>query len=855
MRKFSLLSILVLFIISSCKQDVKTATLAVEKGIPIEIATYRKQHYSQINYNLTFDIPERKDEKIKSREIITLQIDEISQPLIIDFNEKASYLKAIKVNDKPIAVTHEKEHIIIEEQHLRTGENIVEIEFDAGELSLNRNDDYLYTLLVPDRASTVFPCFDQPDIKSTYQLSLKVPSSWSTLANGVLKEKTEEGDKTIYNFETSDKISTYLFSFVAGVFEEVTQNPGHFDMTLLHREDNEERLEESTDEIFNVHQRSVTFLEDYTAYKFPFQKLDFATIPGFQYGGMEHVGAIQYRQSSLFLDKNATESRKLGRARLIAHETAHMWFGDLVTMKWFNDVWMKEVFANFMADKIVNPTFPEINHKLQFLTAHYPSAYSEDRTQGATPIRQYLDNLKNAGTLYGRIIYNKAPIMMRQLETLIGEDAFKEGIQEYIKKYAYQNADWPELIAILDTKTEVSLAEWSEVWVNKPGRPVFDYSLDTDENNLINSFTIVQQAEDGTNKLWTQLFDVAFVYDNEVKVITANIQGKQNQIEEVKGWKVPKDIIFNYDGIGYGVFPLQQENITAIPVIKDPVARAQSYLNLYENMLNGTVAPTEVINVLRDGIAKEKEELILSLITGQLQSIFWTFTSDETRNQLLPDLEKDLRKELYKEAAPNIKRTIFNLYRSLAYNQSGKELLYALWNKKETIKNLNFSSNDYTQLAAALAIFGHEKSDAILTKAVNDITNADRKKRFEFMQASLSGDESIRDTFFESLKAPENREKEAWVLTALGYLNHPLRASSSEKYITPSLELLEEIQLTGDIFFPKQWLNNTVGRFNTENAYNAVQTFLDATPDLNPVLKAKLLQAADPLFRAQKIKH
>jgi len=720
-------------------------------------------------------------------------------------------------------------------------------------LSLNRNDDFLYTLLVPDRASTVFPCFDQPDLKSTYLLSLKVPNTWKTLANGTLKKQEEEGDKTVYYFNTSDSISTYLFSFVAGVFNEVTQNPGHFDMRMLHREDNKERLEESTDEIFKIHERSLSFLETYTNYKFPFQKLDFAAIPGFQYGGMEHVGAIQYRQSSLFLNKSATQSQKLGRARLLAHETAHMWFGDLVTMKWFNDVWMKEVFANFMADKIVNPTFPNINHKLQFLTAHYPSAYSEDRTQGATPIRQYLDNLKNAGTLYGRIIYNKAPIMMRQLETLIGEEKFKEGIQEYIATYAHQNADWPELIAILDAKTPTKLNDWSDVWVNKSGRPKFNYNIITDGGN-ITSLKITQEAEDGTDKLWTQLFDIALVYDDDIKIIPIDIKGKETKVEAVKGLSIPKDIIFNYNGIGYGIFPLKKKNIATIPSIKDPVARAQSYLNLYENMLDGAVNPIEVITVLEKGLIQEKEELVLSLIARQMQTIFWTYIVEEKQNQLVDEIEKFLWKELNKDTAPNIKRTIYNLYRNLAYNEKGKQKLYALWNEKQTIANLNLSRNDYTQLAATLSLFNHSKSEAILDKATEDITNTDRKKRFNFLRASLSNNYKIRDVFFESLKEAKNREKEAWVLTALGYLNHPLRAKASEKYITSSLELLEEIQLTGDIFFPKRWLTSTIGSFNSKNAYAYVKAFLDENPNFNPVLKAKLLQAADPLFRAQKIK-
>ena len=141
------------------------------------------------------------------------------------------------------------------------------------------------------------------------------------------------------------------------------------------------------------------------------------------------------------LDESATQDQMLGRASVIAHETAHMWFGDLVTMRWFSDVWMKEVFANFMAAKIVNPSFPAINHELRFLLAYYPAAYDVDRTAGTNEIRQPLANLDDAGTLYGAIIYQKAPIVMRQLETLMGADAFRDGLREYLKTLCVRQRD------------------------------------------------------------------------------------------------------------------------------------------------------------------------------------------------------------------------------------------------------------------------------------------------------------------------------------------------------------------------------------------------------------------------------
>jgi aminopeptidase N len=449
------LSLFIVLCCLSCSTTSKELLSLNSTGVSLDMATYRSKQIQDVVYNLSFVIPERKETPIASRLTLELTIKDLSHPIYLDFKEESDALQSVVVNNKIIKITHEKEHLIVPIEALELGRNTIDITFIAGELSLNRNDDYLYTLLVPDRARTVFPCFDQPNIKATYLVKIIAPKDWEVLCGSPLATKKTEGGITTHLFEPSDKMSTYLFSFVAGKFTAVSSKDTKPTMKMLYRETNEEKIAASTASIFKLHQSSLGFLEDYTHCDFPFQKFDFAALPGFQYGGMEHIGAIQYRESSLFLDNSATRSQELSRAKLIAHETAHMWFGNLVTMQWFNDVWMKEVFANFMADKIVNPLFTDINHDLQFLTSHYPEAYGVDRTQGTNPIRQDLDNLKNAGSLYGSIIYNKAPIMMRQLELALGETKFKEGIREYIKAYANSNADWNGLVAILDTKTNL----------------------------------------------------------------------------------------------------------------------------------------------------------------------------------------------------------------------------------------------------------------------------------------------------------------------------------------------------------------------------------------------------------------
>ncbi|WP_119789060.1 M1 family aminopeptidase [Flavobacterium anhuiense] len=846
-------SLLCFFILIFNSFSQSKANELFENGVSEQLAHFRKKQISDLQYTLSFEIPNQKAENINSNLTVNLSLSDLSQPLILDFKEKTSNIKTIEANGKKLSIVHESGHIVIPVSALVSGKNTVSISFIAGNLSLNRNDDFLYTLLVPDRASTLFPCFDQPDLKATYKLNLSVPKEWSVLAGAGVVEKLEKGDFTAYTFGESDKMSTYLFSFVAGKFKSATQKPD-LEMTMLYRENSPEKFRVSADTIFNLHQQSLDFLEKYTNYKFPFQKLDFASIPVFQYGGMEHVGAIQYRESTLFLDNSATDSEKLNRAKLIAHETSHMWFGDLVTMKWFDDVWMKEVFANFMADKIMNPIFPKVNHNLQFFTAHYPSAFAEDRSLGTHPIKQHLANLKNAGSLYGAIIYNKAPIMMRQLEASMGKEAFQKGIQKYIQKYANDNADWNNLVELLDAETPLDMKKWSDVWVNKSGRAIFTDKIEYDAKNRIKGFEIQQKAEDKSENIWPQVFQIGLVYAKEVKVLSVNINDKNTLVKEAEELEKPLAVVYNYNGFGYGVFPLDGNNLNYIVSLKDEMARASSYSNLYENTLIGNATPKQAFDCFLKAIETEQNELVLRIASNSLNTIYWRFFTEKQQNKVQKQLEGVLNERLQANLSANIKKTLFGLFSSIAYSNSAKASLYKVWNREISIPNLKLNEDDYTNMAMNLAIFKHPKADEILEKTRTAFTNPDKQKRFEFLLPSLSKDESVRNAFMESLKDDSNREKESWVSVGLANIHHPLRQESAQKYIRFSLDLVDEIQRTGDIFFPKDWLDNTIGKYSSKFAFDEVQRFLKENPNFSPILKRKLFQATDLLYKAQNIK-
>ena len=846
----------IILMISILCFSCESKQVAIDPGVSWELAQHRKQTISNIRYEIELDIPGDMNKPIHGSETIRFQLSKTDQDVVLDFRQPSNYIHNVMMQGEAVDYQAESEHIVIPAQHFKTGENEVTIQFRAGDMSLNRNEEFLYTLFVPDRAATAIPCFDQPNLKGKYTLTLHTPLDWNALANGpLIKEEKSKNSRTFYFGETKP-VSTYILAFATGKFDIITQSRNGYEMTMFHRETDSSKVARNADAIFDLHGDALEWMENYTGIKYTFQKFDFALIPGFQYGGMEHPGAIFYKDASLFLESSATKSQYLSRAGLIAHETAHMWFGDLVTMNWFDDVWTKEVFAGFMGGKIVNPAFPEINHDLRFLS-NYASAYGVDRSQGANQIRQPLENLNMAGTLYGSIIYAKAPVVMKHLELMVGEETFQKGMQTYLSTYAFENATWPDLIKILDDLSEEDLTSWSQVWVDEPDRPTIEMDIKIDENGRILKFDLEQSDPKKKNRKWMQHFNLRLGYDEGDNIHPVFMNKRRVTVHDVKGLPLPNYILPNGKGVGYGYFKMDDASrsylLANLPQIKDPMVRGTAWLNIWDDMLYGHAIPSQVIELGLKALESENDILNIQRILGRINSAYWSYLTQEQRIGLAEKLEKSYQSHLDRAESISLKSTFFRSLRSIALTDSSYTWLKRVWAKEESISGLPLSERDYIALASELALRGKSDNQAILNSQLDRINNPDRKARFAFIMPALSNEENVRDEFFESIKKEENRAREPWVQSAVGYLNHPIRAVSAEKYILPSLELLEEIQRTGDIFFPARFISATLGGHQSENAVQIVNSFLDDRPDYSSQLRLKILQAADGLYRSANI--
>jgi aminopeptidase N len=852
MRNLSFFGLFILiFMLGACRSN-KQEVLPVQ-GVSKKLNDQRFHDYSDLVYQLDFQIPEKKTEAIKGKLLFTFHTKSLAHPVVLDFQNPSSHIQKIRINHQKADYRISNHHIIIPTKALIKGKNQISIDFIAGNQALNRNDDFLYTLFVPGRASTAFPCMDQPNLKARFRLSLHIPKNWIAVANARESERHTDNNQQFLQFAPTKPISTYLFSFVAGKFKKAEKTFGKRTLRMYYRETDSLKVSQNLNDVFHLEANAIRWMEKYTGIPYPFGKFDFILIPAFQYSGMEHPGAVLYRASRVFLDPSATQTQKLFRASLIAHETAHMWFGDLVTMNWFDDVWLKEVFANFMAAKIVEPAFPGINQQLSFLIDHFPKAYAVDRTPGANPIKQKLNNLNMAGMLYGAIIYHKAPIVMMKLEDLIGKKELRTGLQEYLHKFQFANADWDDLINILDRKTPANLKAWSHVWVKESGMPHYEVLLKERQ------FTLEQNDPQKGNRIWPQAFHYININQNSQDSGTFFNDQKAQTIELHQKASM---VWLNADGKAYGFIhmsPAMKQFMGSNGFMKlNAIQRASAYISMWENLQNGVLSPTEVNRLMRECLERENTEQNINYLLSIYPKLFWRFNTQASRHSFTKEMEKLLWQKISLAPSSSLKAAYYHAWLRTVTSKEGIQKMVELWDGKQTIRGLKLSENDKVRLSYELAVRqGIEGSSIIprdvLQQQLLQTKNPDKKKEIAFVMPALSENIGVRTEFFERLKEPSQRKHEPWVNTAVSYLHHPLRAQSAEKFILPSLEMLEEIQQTGDIFFPKSWLDATFSGHHSQKSVEIIEEFLNKNHDLDIKLKQKILQSADPVFRASKM--
>jgi aminopeptidase N len=410
---------------------------------------------------------------------------------------------------------------------------------------------------------------------------------------------------------------------------------------------------------------------------------------------------------------------------------------------------------------------------------------------------------------------------------------------------------------VLGTRTTRDLAGWSHVWVEEAGRPLIRTDLEMDSEGRRRLAFEQRDPKRGRSLLWTQQIDVLMGTPAGARDLAVELRETRT---DVPGAAIPPRLQFVLPaggGLAYGGFTLDDGTrkflLAHVEELKDPVARGATWITLWDEMLDGRVDPSDLLDAALRTLPREDTEQNVRLVTSYVDEAFWRFVTPAARLALSTKLERTLRAGLAHASSSSLKSTYFSAFRNVVTTPDGLAFLERAWRRREKIPGLPLAEPDEATLALELAVRSVPEAGAILEEQRGRFQNPDRKARFEFVMPALSDRPGTRDAFFASLSDVKNRRREPWVIEGLRYLNHPLRAQESQKYLRPSLDLLEEIQRTGDIFFPTNWTDAVLGGHNTRSSVDVVRAFLDEHSGYPVRLRRIILQSADDLFRAADI--
>lgn len=822
-----------------------------ERGLPIARARARAEDIRAVDYALELTIPGAPGDPVRGRVDIGFTLERPCD-ISLDIASPALRVHTLEVDGVAQPWACVGDQLLLARHCSAPGRHAVRIEFATEGAGLHRGPDHLYSLFVPDRARSVFPCFDQPDIKARLALTLDVPSEWEVVGNAAISSDMSSGDRRRVIFESTPPLPTYLFAFAAGRFE-CARGTGRRIGRVLHRASDRTAVAREADTLCRLHDEAIAWMEDYTGVAHPFDTLDVVLLPDFPFGGMEHPGAIFYNAGSQLLESTATPERHLGRARTIAHEVAHLWFGDLVTMRWFDDVWMKEVCAELMAAKIVEREGAGRHDDLHFVLHHHPQAYDVDRTDGANPIRQPLDNLQEAGQLYGPIIYMKAPIVFRQLELACGDDAFRAVLRRYLEIHAFSNASWPDLLALFRDHVRMDVTRWSADWIESAGRPTCEVVVRCRDGRITQA-EVVTTDPAGLGRTWPQRLNVTFGRDTDTRVVPVDVAANRVPVPLVEGDRAPAFILPDGSGLGYGLFLLDTPSRTwlldHITTIEPALTRGVAWLTLWDNMLEQRVAPTSLFRTLLRGLVAETDAHLLQRLLAWTVRLVWRFVSRDERRRIAPALERTLREGLETASTARMRATWFAACRDVCTTDDGLDWLTRVWEGTVVVPGLALSEEDRVSLVIQLALRDHPAAESLVSRQLGRTSNPDVRARLSFLAPAAASDPEVRRRAFDRLLDPAHRGREPWVVDALTCLNHPLRQDDARRFIQPGLACLPEIHRTGDIFLPRRWTEALLSGHNTAAAADIVRTHLEASEDLPQRLRWIVLAASDELFRA-----
>ena len=500
--------------------------------------------------------------------------------------------------------------------------------------------EYVYTNFEPYEAHRLFPCFDQPDIKATYRFSVTAPSSWEVIANTLIGESTPTDDgRTTHRFDQTEVFSTYLVALVCGPYVCRRVQHGGLDLGLYARRSMERYLDDHAPEILEVTGQGMDFYAQLFDQPYPFSKYDQIFVPEYNSGAMENVGCVTYNEAYLFRDK-ATDNQRLDRAETFLHELAHMWFGNLVTMRWWDDLWLNESFATYISYVALTESTRFGNAWKNFNGVIKRWAYQSDQLPTTHPIAGTAADTEIAFLNFDGITYGKGASVLKQLVKHIGRDAFAEGLRIYFRRHAWGNATLADFLRCLEEARDISLSEWARLWLQTSSVNTIAARWEA-SGGQISSMNIEQTASEAHPVLRPHSFEIAFGNERggrlAVEAIDATVDGYRTAIEGAIGRAEPDLVFPNHGDHAYAKVELDERSVEYIrnrlDRVDDALLRALLWMSLWEMVRDTKLRSTDYLAIAAAQLDTEKDLDIVEVVLERVYISLMRYVPESQRDR------------------------------------------------------------------------------------------------------------------------------------------------------------------------------------------------------------------------------
>jgi aminopeptidase N len=584
---------------------------------------------------------------------------------------------------------------------------------------------YLYTQFeVPD-SRRMFAVFEQPDLKATFSFNITAPSYWKVVSNSPTPETHELRDGvSVWNFAPTPRISSYITALVAGPYVEVndqlvSSSGKVVPLGVFCRKSLFEYLD--AEYIFEKTKQGFEFFESQFGVAYPFEKYDQLFVPEFNAGAMENAGAVTFTETYVFRSK-VTDATRERRVVTILHELAHMWFGDLVTMRWWNDLWLNESFAEYASTLATQEATEWHGAWATFASLEKSWAYRQDQLPSTHPIVAEINDLEDVQVNFDGITYAKGASVLKQLVAWVGQGPFMRGVSSYFKKHAYQNTELKDLLKELETESGRDLSEWSKVWLETAGVNLLRPEIE-EKDGVIESFAILQSAITDYPYLRPHRLAVGFYNEVAGKLVRTervelDVQGAKTLVPELVGKDRPALVVLNDDDLTYAKIRLDEKSFATaqdmLSSIEDPLARALIWGSAWDATRDGETSGSAFIDLVLSHIGDESESTTMMTLLRQLLTVANLYVAPEHRLETQLKVADGLwRLAQNAQAGSDAQLQFTKFFAQFARNDKQLTSVADLLSGKAQLDGLDIDTDLRWELLTALSVGGKATKERI----------------------------------------------------------------------------------------------------------------------------------------------